>query len=109
MIAILRKKKYAKHGAIKAVDFALQGCRPNCETFVDQGGLKVRNKTKRKEHHFVLIRNHASAFAHIQHPHNLHHPILRMLDGKFLFLIYTPGMFFNVLVLPFVRFCSQSL
>lgn len=41
MIAILRKKKYAKHGALKSIDFALQRCQTSCEKFVDLQGLKA--------------------------------------------------------------------
>lgn len=57
MIAILRKKKYAKHGAIKTIDFALQKCQGNCELFVDQGGLKVlfaifMKRSKKKDRAF---------------------------------------------------------
>jgi len=41
MLNMIRKKKKAKYGAIRALDFALLKCGPNCEKFVDKGGLKV--------------------------------------------------------------------
>lgn len=58
MIAILRKKKYAKHGALKSLDFALQRCQASCEKFVDLQGLKVLfalflKRLKKKDAEFV--------------------------------------------------------
>lgn len=41
MVAVIRKKKFAKHGAIKSLNFATLNCVPNLEKLVDVGGLKT--------------------------------------------------------------------
>eukprot|EP00462_Mataza_sp_D1_P011188 CAMPEP_0175157706 /NCGR_PEP_ID=MMETSP0087-20121206/22366_1 /TAXON_ID=136419 /ORGANISM="Unknown Unknown, Strain D1" /LENGTH=582 /DNA_ID=CAMNT_0016445375 /DNA_START=35 /DNA_END=1783 /DNA_ORIENTATION=+ len=62
MLAIIRKNKYAKHGALKTINFALQNCQPNCEKLVDSAGLKVlfavlMKKRKKKERKFEMGRD----------------------------------------------------
>lgn len=50
MIAILRKKKYAKHGAVKSLDYALLNCVASCEKFVELSGLKALFAVFMKKH-----------------------------------------------------------
>lgn len=41
MLLILKQKRLARTGALKALDFATTRCPANCERFVDQFGLKT--------------------------------------------------------------------
>jgi beta-catenin-like protein 1 len=41
MLTMIRRNTYAKSAALKAIDYALQGCVRNCDLFVDEGGLKT--------------------------------------------------------------------
>lgn len=59
MLAVIRKKKYAKHGALKAMDFAITNCAPNCEKFIESSGLKVifaimMKRKKKKDRKFEI-------------------------------------------------------
>ena len=41
MLLILKQKRLARAGALKALDFATTRAQANCERFVDQYGLKT--------------------------------------------------------------------
>jgi len=41
MLNMIKRKRYAKIGSIKTLDFALTKCLPNCEKFIDGSGLKT--------------------------------------------------------------------
>ena len=40
MVRVLKGKKFARFGALKALDYATSNSKSNCERFVEAGGLK---------------------------------------------------------------------
>jgi beta-catenin-like protein 1 len=55
MLTMIRRNTYAKSAAFKAIDYGVLGCTKNCETLIDESGLKsifgqyMFNPTTKKE------------------------------------------------------------